>query len=310
MYCLKFKVCLSAGSVWSKVDQDCQVGGQSFRSSGQELCQTAFQTQGETCLYFTTLLVLSSLFQVFCNQNAFLGTGLENRKNNKQTLSSSVYVLQAKSEPRAAAPSAGPVIHLQPPQPTSSHASALTNAVRIEKLSDEEDEEVDITDDLSDDGDGDDKPRAGLKTELCEPVQLAGAEIQADSPAEEQPEAGLTETKDQPGHTSLSPRSPQPSSSLPCSETTGVTVLHEKGNEGVFLPPKSFQAGAQVESEEVTGENEGQSSQSESSARTGQLEEACSDATGKTAVFIFKKDIPTFFSFEVTLWSYLPPRFS
>uniref|UniRef100_A0A3P8SZI1 Myb-like, SWIRM and MPN domain-containing protein 1 n=1 Tax=Amphiprion percula TaxID=161767 RepID=A0A3P8SZI1_AMPPE len=85
---------------------------------------------------------------------------------------------KAKSEPRAAAPSAGPVLHLQPPQPTSSHASTLANAVRIEKLSDDEDEDVDITDDLSDDEGADDKPQVGLKTEFCGPEEQTEAEIQ------------------------------------------------------------------------------------------------------------------------------------
>lgn len=174
------------------------------------------------------------------------------------------------------------MLHLQPPQPTSSHASTLTNTVRIEKLSDEEDEEVDITDDLSDDGDDDDKPQAAFKAEFCEPERLTGTEIQTDSPREEQTEAGQTETKDQPSHTSLSPQSPQPSSSLPRSEKMGVTGLDEKSNERASLPPKDLQAGAQAE----TDENEGQSSQSESPAQTGQVEEACSDGTGKTAVFM------------------------
>ncbi|XP_035509743.1 histone H2A deubiquitinase MYSM1 [Morone saxatilis] len=190
---------------------------------------------------------------------------------------------KAKSEPRAAAPSAGPVLHLQAPQPTSSRASTLSNTVRIEKLSDEEDEEVDITDDLSDDGDGDgdDKLQTVLKTEFCEPELQAGAEVQTDDPTEEQKEAGLTETKDRPLHTasSLSPQSPQPSSSLPSLEKTGVTELDEKGNERVSPPLKDPQAQAQTESKQITDENEGQSSQHESSAQTGQLEENWSDGT-------------------------------
>ncbi|XP_037625932.1 histone H2A deubiquitinase MYSM1 [Sebastes umbrosus] len=174
---------------------------------------------------------------------------------------------KAKSEPRAAAPSAGPALHLQPPQPTSSHAATLTNTVRIEKLSDEEDEEVDITDDLSDDGDDDNKPQAVVKTEPEQ--QLVSTEVQEDT--EEQKEAGLTETEDRPSLTSLSPQSPQPSSSLPYSEMTGFTGLDEKGSERASLP--------QTNLEQMTDENEGQSSQCESSAQTGQLEEACSDGT-------------------------------
>ncbi|XP_054458779.1 histone H2A deubiquitinase MYSM1 [Anoplopoma fimbria] len=184
------------------------------------------------------------------------------------------------SEPTAAAPSAGPALHLQPPQPTSSQALTLTNAVRIEKLSDEEDEEVDITDDVSaDDGDdgGDDKPPAELRSDLCEPERLKTDEIQTD--AEEQKEAGGTETKDQDNHTSPSPQSPRPSSSLPPSEETGMTGLVEKSNEKAPLPPKNLQTAAQRDSEQMTDDNEDQSSQSESPAQTGQLEEASSDDT-------------------------------
>ncbi|XP_032380746.1 histone H2A deubiquitinase MYSM1 isoform X2 [Etheostoma spectabile] len=181
---------------------------------------------------------------------------------------------KAKSEPRAAAPSAGPALHLQPPQPTSSRASSLTNTVRIEKLSDDENEEVDITDDLSDDGDGDAEPQAVLKAEFCEPEQLAGTEIQADT--EEQNEAGLTETRDQPSHTSLFPQSPQSSSPLPSLEKTSVTGLDEKSNKRAS---KDFQAWAQTDSEQMTDENGGQSSQFDSSAQTGPQEEACSNGS-------------------------------
>ncbi|KAE8294561.1 Histone H2A deubiquitinase MYSM1 [Larimichthys crocea] len=172
---------------------------------------------------------------------------------------------KAKLEPRDAAPSAGPVLHSQPPQTTSSVASTLANTVRIEKLSDEEDEEVDITDDLSDDGHCNNKP---IKTEFCEPELLTGTGIQTETPTEEQKEADLTETKHQPCLQSLPPMS-----SPLCSEKTGVTELDERGDKGVSPPPKDVQA------ELRTNENEGQSSQSESSAQTGQLEEACDDAT-------------------------------
>lgn len=180
---------------------------------------------------------------------------------------------QAKSEPGAAAPSTGPVLHMQSPQPTSSHAPTLANTVRIEKLSDDEDEDVDITDDLSDDGEADDKPQAALETELCKADPPTGLEIQTDSPTEEQKEAGPTETEEQPGHSCLSPQSPQPSSSIPCSEEPGVTELDETGKETVSILPINT----------LTDEQEGQSSQFESSAQTThQLEEACSDGTGET----------------------------
>ncbi|KAM9358024.1 histone H2A deubiquitinase MYSM1 [Symphorus nematophorus] len=136
---------------------------------------------------------------------------------------------KVKSEPRAAAPSGGHMLHSQPPQPTSSHASTLANTVRIEKLSEEEDEEVDITDDLSDDGD--DKPQTVFKTEFCEQEQLIGTEIWTGNPTGEQKEAAPTETKDRTNHTSPSAHSPRPSSSLLCSEKTGVTELDEKGGD-------------------------------------------------------------------------------
>uniref|UniRef100_A0A7N9ASM3 Myb-like, SWIRM and MPN domain-containing protein 1 n=1 Tax=Mastacembelus armatus TaxID=205130 RepID=A0A7N9ASM3_9TELE len=90
---------------------------------------------------------------------------------------------KTKSEPRAAAPSAGPVLHTHPPQPTSSHCNTLTNTVRIEKHS--EDEDVDITDDLSDSEDSDDKPETMFKSEDCEPEQQTGTESQTDDTIED-----------------------------------------------------------------------------------------------------------------------------
>ncbi|KAI4828763.1 hypothetical protein KUCAC02_022839 [Chaenocephalus aceratus] len=178
---------------------------------------------------------------------------------------------KVKSEPRAAAPSAGPSAPLQPPQPTSSHASMLTNTVRIERLSDEEDEEVDITDDLSEDGDA--KPQVVIKTEICEPEQPQSSEIQKDS--EEQNH--LTETRDQPSPRSLSPQSPQLSPSS--SEKTSVTGIDEKDNEREYLQPENVQAAAQTDLEQMTDEIKGQSSQSKNSAKWDQLEEACGDGT-------------------------------
>ncbi|XP_068449227.1 histone H2A deubiquitinase MYSM1 [Clinocottus analis] len=165
------------------------------------------------------------------------------------------------SEPRAAAPPAGPALQSPPPEPTSapeptsSRASALTNAVRMERLSDEEDEEVDITDDLSDDEDGD-KPRA-------EPPD-----------AEEQREPGPTEPEDrQRGRrTSPPPPSPPPSSFLSSPEETGVT---EPDDEREPLPPKKTpQTAAERDSEHRTDENE------DSRCETGDPEDVCGDDTG------------------------------
>ncbi len=222
---------------------------------------------------------------------------------NEETVLKSWIILQAKSEPRAAAPSAGPVLHSQPPQPTSSHASTLANTVRIEKLSDEEDEEVDITDDLSDAGNDDDKPQAVFKTESCKQEQLTGTDIQTDDPTE----AGVTETNYQPCHTSPSP---QTSTSLARSEETVLTGLDERCSEGVSQPPKDLHTGAHTASELMTDGNEGPNFLSESSEQTGQVEKTCSEGAGKTAVFLecHLLIMASFFSCEVSLWSYLPPR--
>ncbi len=95
-------------------------------------------------------------------------------------------------------------------------------------------------------------------------------------------EASLTETEYQPCHTSQSPENPQTLSSLPCSEKTGLTRL-----DGRESPPlNDLKTGAQTASELMTNENKGQSSQSVTSAQTGQLKTTCSDGAGKTAVFV------------------------
>lgn len=178
---------------------------------------------------------------------------------------------QTKSEHGAVAPSTGSELHMQPPQPTSSHAPSLTNTVRIEKLSDDEDEDVDITDDLSDDGDADNKLQAALKIE-----QPTDPEIQTGCPTQEQEEVGQTETEDKPGHSCLTPQSPQSSSSLPDSEECGVTELDQKGQQTVSPLPINAHN---------TDEQETQSCRSESSTqKTRQLEEGCSDGTGETFV--------------------------
>nr|XP_019936051.1 PREDICTED: histone H2A deubiquitinase MYSM1 [Paralichthys olivaceus] len=176
---------------------------------------------------------------------------------------------KAESEPRSAAHSAGPA--LQPPQTTSSHASSLANAVRIEKLSDGEDEDVDITDDLSDDED--DKPQTGIKTE---PEQQTGTELQIESSKGEQEEAGEAEVemKDQHSHSAF-PQSLQPSSSLGFTEEPVVT----ERDETVSPPLRSLQTETQTDSKQIYDEHEAQRSQSESSAQTGHLDEACCDET-------------------------------
>lgn len=155
---------------------------------------------------------------------------------------------------------------LPPAPPTSSHASTLANTVRIEKLSDEENEEVDITDDLSDDGDNN-KPQ----------INLQGS---TDGPIEEQEEVAPAETIDKQSH--VTPQSPQPSSSLSSLEKTGITGIDEKANGTISPGQKHLQKGAQLDSVELAVENEGQSFRSDSSPQTGQLEEKGTDGTGKT----------------------------
>lgn len=178
------------------------------------------------------------------------------------------------------------MVNLQPTIPSSSHASAPTNTVRIEKLSDEENEEVDITDDLSNDGDSHHKPQVIVKTEFCDPEQLEGTDTQSENSTEEQKEASLTEIMNQLSQTLPSPQSPQCSSILPCSEKISVTGVDEKGNGRVSPDPQNLQTAAQAASELMTEENEGQNSQSERSPLTGQLEEQSSDDTGTTVVFM------------------------
>ncbi|XP_026201134.1 histone H2A deubiquitinase MYSM1 isoform X2 [Anabas testudineus] len=185
---------------------------------------------------------------------------------------------KAKSEPKSAAPSADPV--LQSPQTSSSLDSIVTNTVRIEKLSNDEDEEVDITDDTSDDGDADNKPQAEVKTECCEVEQLTGTEIQTNSPTDEQKEGDQNETKDQHRHILLAPaQSPQTLSSLSCSEERAVTELDEKSDQAESCILKNLEEEARSDSKQTTGASDDQCSQSVSSAETGQLEEACSDGT-------------------------------
>ncbi|KAM9848665.1 histone H2A deubiquitinase MYSM1 [Aulostomus maculatus] len=141
---------------------------------------------------------------------------------------------KAKSETGAAAPPTGRVLHIQPPQPTSSHASTLVNTVRIERLS--EDEEVDITDDLNDDGESEDKD------------QQTEAQIQRKSPSEELREVPA-DSEDQ--QACSSPKSPQPASS--CYEEAGVTEQHEENKEAPLSSNTVGGAGTDLMHEEQEG---------------------------------------------------------
>lgn len=180
------------------------------------------------------------------------------------------------------------MLHIQPLQTTSSIDCTSTNTVRIEKLSEDEEEDVDITDDLSDDGESVDKPHNVLKSEFCEPEQLTGLEVQTDNPTKEQKVEVQNETKDQ--HRDIlppPPQSPQPSSSLPITADCGALKLYEKTNQTESSPPKKLQAGdSEAHSKQMTDESDSRCSQSESSPEAVQLEEACTGGTGMTLLIV------------------------
>uniref|UniRef100_A0A2I4CTH1 Myb-like, SWIRM and MPN domain-containing protein 1 n=1 Tax=Austrofundulus limnaeus TaxID=52670 RepID=A0A2I4CTH1_AUSLI len=111
-----------------------------------------------------------------------------------------------KKKPKAAAPPTGSELQPDPPQPTPSSVSFLDNAVRIEGLSDDED--VDITDDLSEDEGADTGPQ-----------QQTDAGTEPDSPSEEQTEPGLAWTESQDQSSPL--QTPQSLSSMVCTEEAG-----------------------------------------------------------------------------------------
>ncbi|KAM9384104.1 histone H2A deubiquitinase MYSM1 isoform 2-T2 [Pholidichthys leucotaenia] len=201
------------------------------------------------------------------NQGAAAGSSSSSRwsKQEKDLFEEGL----GKSEPKTATSSAVPVLHPQPPQLPSSHVSTLSNTIRIEKLSDNEDEDVDITDDLSDDGGADDNSQAILKTEL------SASEEQTGSPTDEQKEGSLSrsemihDTKGLLSCSSLGPQSPQSSPSLVGSDETGVASFDEKVRT-VSVCPKSPQTDSKQVADAVNG---GLEAQCEMSAQTGQLEE-------------------------------------
>lgn len=127
--------------------------------------------------------------------------------------------------------------------------------MRIEKLSDEEDEEVDITDDLCNDDDSDHKPPVD---NVCESEGLEGIPIQTENPKEEQ-DNGLSMSSDHLSHAGR--------------EETGV---REK-----LSPHGHPLMAALTNSELITQEDE--SLHSEGSRQPGQREEGGSDDAGKAA---------------------------
>ncbi|XP_029001689.1 histone H2A deubiquitinase MYSM1 [Betta splendens] len=183
---------------------------------------------------------------------------------------------KGKAEPKAAAPSAGPMPEL--PHTTSSLAHVVANTVRIEKLSDDEDEDVDITDEPGDDANSKDKQQIVVKTEFCEAEQQAPTEVLKDRFTDEQKEEGQEETKDQHSHTWFPmAESPQSSSSHLYSEEYGVSQLDEKSDLTESCILKNIEAIAQKDLKQMMDMTEGQGSHSEGSSEALQLEESCQD---------------------------------
>lgn len=166
-----------------------------------------------------------------------------------------------------------------PPPPTSSQVSTLTNAVRIEKLSDDEDEDVDITDDLGDDEGEGHKPQAVLDNDFCGPEEKTESGTQ--SPREEHKHGSLSgiesirEPKDEPSYSSFSPQSLQPPSSPDCSDDPGVTEQGEKVNKTASVFPQSHHTPPTTDSNQMFA------------AGAGRPEEAYSDGTGNSLLLFF-----------------------
>ena len=89
--------------------------------------------------------------------------------------------MQGKTDPEDTVPTVVPEARTHLPQAGSSSMSAspLLNAVRIEKLSEDEDEEVDITDDLSDEGVSAKKPQVEVKPESYVAADDGAAETES-----------------------------------------------------------------------------------------------------------------------------------
>lgn len=167
---------------------------------------------------------------------------------------------KAKSEPGAAAPSTGPERQLQPPPPS------VTNAVHIERLSDDED--VDITDDPSE---GEGEP---IKTEFSGPLE---ADTSAQRPTEEQKEPtvleSISETKHQPCLCSPSQQSPPSSFKVICTEED------EKMASDEDVKTQYPETESQSDSKLTTNPSNDQSCHCVASTHTGQLMEGCHDST-------------------------------
>lgn len=175
-----------------------------------------------------------------------------------------------KAEPKTTALPTGHSGNLLPTQPTSSQALTLTNTVRIEKLSDEENEEVDITDDLSDDGDCN-KPQSFRS-------QSGVTDMHTDDPAEKGEVVGPLEMVDKLDN--ITPQSPPRSSSLCHFETTSTARVDENTNGRTSPDRKCLQEATQLGALEAQVENEALSFQCDGSPQTCQLEEEGTNGTG------------------------------
>lgn len=153
---------------------------------------------------------------------------------------------------------------LLPTQPTSSQALTLANTVRIEKLSDEENEEVDITDDLSDDGDCN-EPQSVRS-------QQGVTDFRTNGPEDASTVATLNKLDDK------TPQSPLQSSSLCYFETTAGD--DKKSNGGTSPDGKHLQEAFRSDPTETPVESEALSLQSDTSPQTSPLEEEGTDCTG------------------------------
>ncbi|XP_072295373.1 histone H2A deubiquitinase MYSM1 [Eucyclogobius newberryi] len=130
---------------------------------------------------------------------------------------------EAKSKVKPAAPSTGPVLPMAP-QSSSSHPFTLVNAVRIEKLYEDEDEEIDITDD-------DCEPAEDKPSDI--PVKSESTETQIDDARLDQADLGfliterLTETEDKPVCSLMFSDAPTFSSSFVSTNLPDVSEQNE-----------------------------------------------------------------------------------
>lgn len=161
---------------------------------------------------------------------------------------------------------------LPPTQATSSQALTLATTVRIEKLSDEENEEVDITDDLSDDGDCNEP--SGVRS------RQGVTDVRADGPAEKIEDASPGETVDK--LDDKPPLSPPQSSSLCYFETSCTAGDNINASERMSPDLRHLQEDIQTNRAVIPAENKALSFQTDALPQTCPLEEEGNDGTGQT----------------------------